>query len=590
MELTEHSSRRRTLAAALAFIVAVSLWAGLPGLPGPAALPAHAAAADAPVAAVSDTPHATAGDQPGGRPTIALALGGGSARGLTHIGLLKALEEAGIPIDFLVGTSMGSLVAGLYASGMSVDNLIYLVTTVEFGHLFEPLAPTRGGLVGPQRLEHFIDLLTDNATFDRLAIPFYAVLTHLETGQEVVWNTGRISRGILGSTAIPGTFPPVELDGEYYVDGGVASLVPVEAARRLGADVVIAADVRGYRRGPVNPHNPLEVLNTVLTHLLTANADAQLGLADVVVFPDISHNAHMAYDRAADLIQAGYEAAQQVLPQIRAVLLERDPAFPFGQEPPNAGWPEDVFAERVTEAMSLATADVHVLQLAALPSYEISGGSQARLQAGFEFSVGNVGPQPLYGMYSLMGAEGTWVHTLGLGVGTCRGICGAVFMRHGMNSQRWSPGLLIEGLADDLHYVLEWESRATETEPGWAAGLMFPVTSEALLRRRQVQLTILQDPRGLYGPAGEAVRGEAIYRWYLPAETRDVLGFLRGATHWYFGAGIGTKWDGTTALTPVLEAGVLLNEYVFGLHPVRLRAALTYRGGDSWALRLSLGE
>src|SRR5690606_882576 len=102
------------------------------------------------------------------RPTIGLALGGGSARGLTHIGVLKALEEAGIPVDMLVGTSMGSLVAGLYASGLSVDNLTYLVTALDLGNLFEPLMPPRGGLVNTERFERFLHALPGGATFDAL--------------------------------------------------------------------------------------------------------------------------------------------------------------------------------------------------------------------------------------------------------------------------------------------------------------------------------------------------------------------------------------------------------------------------------------
>src|SRR5690606_21378866 len=104
------------------------------------------------------------------RPTVAVVLGGGSARGLSHIGLLRALAENGIPVDMLVGTSMGSLVAGMYAAGLSVDNLTYLVTTVDLGLLFEPLLPPRGGLVGAERFERFIDLLTDTATFEQLPI------------------------------------------------------------------------------------------------------------------------------------------------------------------------------------------------------------------------------------------------------------------------------------------------------------------------------------------------------------------------------------------------------------------------------------
>ncbi|HLT59014.1 MAG TPA: patatin-like phospholipase family protein [Limnochordales bacterium] len=532
---------------------------------------------------------AAAAGADGERPTVALVLGGGSARGFSHIGLLKALAEAGIPVDMLVGTSMGSLVAGMYAAGLSVDNLVYVATTIDMGQLFEPLAPSRGGLVDPRRLQIFIDHLTGGATFDRLTVPFYAVLTHLETGQEVVWSQGPISRGILASIAIPGTFPPVELEGEYYVDGGVASMVPVEAARRLGADVIIAVDVRGKRTQPVDPTDPLDVLNTVLDHMLGANADAQLAQADVVVFPDIPADAGLEYDRAADFIAAGYAAAQEALPQIRAALLAKDPNFPFGIKPPPPGWPDAEFAQRVSDALNAATADVPVLQLSALPAYRL-GVDGAIRQLGFDLDLGHVKGQPLYGLYSLRVTDRTVVHTLGIGAGTCRGLCGAAFLRRDSAHAHWSPGLLLEGVAQHVHYAVEWEARATETGPGWQAELMYPLTSEALVRGHQLVVEVSRDPRGIYGPGRDAVRAEARIRWYLPAERRTALGFLRGATHWYFGAGLAQTWDGSSPPSPLVEAGAVLNEYVFGLHPVRLRAAVTYRGDESWSLLLALGE
>ncbi|HEY8495742.1 MAG TPA: patatin-like phospholipase family protein [Limnochordales bacterium] len=523
------------------------------------------------------------------RPTVAVVLGGGSARGLSHIGLLRALAENGIPVDMLVGTSMGSLVAGMYAAGLSVDNLTYLVTTVDLGLLFEPLLPPRGGLVGAERFERFIDLLTDTATFEQLPIPFYAVVTHLESGREVVWTKGKISRGMLASMSIPGAFPPVELDGEYYVDGGVASMVPVQAARRLGADVVIAVDVRGRRTRPVDPENALEVLDAVLTHMLEANADAQLALADVVVFPDVPADAGLEYDRAEDFIAAGYEAALAAIPQIRARLLELDPDFPFGSKPPPAGWPADVFAARVAEALSIVTADVHLRQLAALPSLDLRSNQPSRLQLGFDVNIGRLGRQPALALYSLHGTAAGWVHTLGLGFGTCRGACGAVFVRHGHGDGSWSPGLRLEGLVGDSHYTLEWESRANPTQPGWRAALMFPVTTEALVQGRQLVVHVQQDPRGLYGAPAGHVQAETLYRWYSPAEKRNLLRFLRGATHLYAGVGAAFTMDGSRLL-PVLEAGVVSNTYLFGLRPFRLRVALTYRGSEVWGLHISLGE
>src|SRR5690606_33008252 len=178
------------------------------------------------------------------RPTVAIVLGGGSSRGLAHIGLLQAFEEEGIPVDYLVGTSMGSIAAGLHAAGLSPENIEQLIVQSPVFELFAAARPSRGGLVETDRLERFLDAILDHATFDDVAIPYYSASTQLLTGEEAVIQHGRVSRAILASMAIPGVFPPVEIDGEYYVDGGVVSLIPVRAARRLGADVVIAVDVR----------------------------------------------------------------------------------------------------------------------------------------------------------------------------------------------------------------------------------------------------------------------------------------------------------------------------------------------------------
>lgn len=538
-------------------------------------LAAHPAAAD------------PAGDE---RPSVAVVLGGGAARGLSHIGLLRALAEAGIPVDMVVGTSMGSLVAGMYAAGLSVDNLEYLVTTMDLGNLFEPLLPPRGGIVGTERLERFINYLTNNATFDSVPVPFYSVVTHLESGQEVVWHTGLISRGMRASMSIPGTFPPVELDGEYYVDGGVAAMVPVEAARQLGADFVIAVDVRGQRVDPIDVDNPMAVLNAALGHLLKANADAQLGKADVIIFPDIPSDSGLDYDRAAEFIAAGYAAAQKALPEIRERLLALDPDFPFGSQPPPPGWPQDEFAELVTEAYSLATSDVQVQQLAALPSFEMRGGEPSRLQLGVDVPLGTLGRQRLLGTYSLQGTSTSWVHTFGLGVGTCRGLCAAAFVRRAHTDAHWSPGVLLEGVIGDFHYAVEWERPADVDHAAWHGEIMYPLTAEALVRGRQIYVQAHVDPRGMYGPPSDAVRADALLRWYLPAEKRNVLGIFRGATHWYAGAGLTAAWNGAPTYAPLLEAGLVADEYLFGLYPLRLRLALTYRGDASWGFRISLGE
>src|SRR5690606_37525994 len=208
------------------------------------------------------------------RPVVALALGGGAARGLAHIGVLRVFEEEGIPVDIVVGTSMGSVVGGLYSSGLSIANIEWAVTNIDLAQLFVASSPLKGGFVRTDLFERFIDFVTDQATFDDTVIPFYSVAANLRTGEEKLIHSGRLSRGILASMSIPGMFPAVEINGEYYVDGGVTSLIPVVAAYSLGADVVIAVDVRSGL-GDINPNNAFASINASLSHMLNANARSE---------------------------------------------------------------------------------------------------------------------------------------------------------------------------------------------------------------------------------------------------------------------------------------------------------------------------
>src|SRR5690606_26115345 len=196
-----------------------------------------------------------------------------------------------------VGTSMGSIVAGLHAAGLSPENIEQLIVQSPVFELFAAARPSRGGLVETDRFERFLDAILDHATFDDVAIPYYSVATHLLTGEEAVIQHGRVSRAILASMAIPGVFPPVEIDGEYYVDGGVVSLIPVTAARKVGADVVIAVDVRRAPE-PVDPHDIIAVLDLVMDHMARPTVNEQLAHADVIIHPNVDTDSSIEYDRA----------------------------------------------------------------------------------------------------------------------------------------------------------------------------------------------------------------------------------------------------------------------------------------------------
>ncbi|NLC53220.1 MAG: patatin-like phospholipase family protein, partial [Firmicutes bacterium] len=174
------------------------------------------------------------------QPSVALVLGGGSAWGLSHIGLLMSLEENGVPVDLLVGTSMGSIIAGLYAAGYSVDNIIEIFTSLDTATLLDIPFPPGSGYIETKGLQQYLDTLLGGKTCERLSIPFYPVAVNLKTGAVQALNQGKASTGILASMSIPGVFPPVLIEDQYYVDGGLKNQVAADVAADLGAEIIIA--------------------------------------------------------------------------------------------------------------------------------------------------------------------------------------------------------------------------------------------------------------------------------------------------------------------------------------------------------------
>lgn len=534
---------------------------------------------------------ATARGKPAGRPTVAVVLGGGSARGISHIGLLKAFAEEGIPVDMLVGTSIGSVVAGLHASGLSIANLEYLVTHLDLGRLFSTAAPGRGGIVETSRFERFLDALIGGATFDDVVLPYYSVVTHLQTGAEVVLHEGSVTKAILASIAIPGVFPPVEIDGEYYVDGGVASLIPVSAARRFGADVVIAVDVRRVVE-PVDPHDVIAVLDLMMDHLLGANVKQQLELADIVINPGLDSDSYMEYDQAELFIAKGYEAAKAAIPQIRELLLQRDPQFPFGSQEPPAGLSPEEMEARLALALAEAEREGRWLKMAPPVGMELRRDHPPIVRAGFDLPVGKLADgRPIYGSLSRERGAAGWVSTLGIGTGNCRVLCGGVFGRLDDESHRFNPGVLLQGEPNkNLRYRLEWEYRP-EKPSAWSFTAHNPASPSPWGQRHEVRLQVLQDPRGLTGPAHEELKADVLYRFYFPGPTANMLGLVRGNLAWYVGAGMRISFARPARLDALGEAGVLVEGRLFGLVPMRSRLSVVYSGEDApWSLRWTMGE
>lgn len=252
------------------------------------------------------------------RPTIGLALSGGAARGIAHVGVLRALAENNIPIDYIAGTSAGSLVGGAWASGMPVDQIADLGRKLRWRDVGR-VTVSRLGVQSNERLEQYLRERLPITRFEDLPIPFAAVATELKTGTPVVLcETGDIPFAIRASCAIPGWYVPVtDEQGRQLVDGGLVAIIPSSVARSLGAEIVIAVDVNAYGATFITPAS--SVIGVVLQSMLVVQKTAshyQLSLSDHVVKPKVGHIRWDEMGRADELIDAGYAAGLESVPAI----------------------------------------------------------------------------------------------------------------------------------------------------------------------------------------------------------------------------------------------------------------------------------
>ena len=249
---------------------------------------------------------------------IGLALGGGAAKGFAHIGVIKMLEASGIHPDVVAGTSAGSVVGALYASGMDA----FALQQAAFGLDETKIRDVRlfsGGLVQGQALQDYVNQLVHRQPIEQLKIPFVAVATELETGKRMLFVRGNTGRGVRASSSIPGVFEPVEINGRHYVDGGVVSPIPVDAARQLGADFVIAVDISSAPDGR-NPQGMVNIVGASLGIMGRQLAAQESARADVVIRPDLRGIGSTDFEQKHQAILAGEKATLAAMPTIRARL------------------------------------------------------------------------------------------------------------------------------------------------------------------------------------------------------------------------------------------------------------------------------
>lgn len=256
---------------------------------------------------------------------IALALGGGAAKGFAHVGVIKVLEANGIVPDIITGTSAGSVVGSLYAAGYNASQLEKIAAQLDQSNLTDWTLSSHGFIKG-EKLQSFINTQVHNRPLEKLARPFGAVATDLDSGQRVVFRLGNTGQAVRASASIPNVFVPVEIQGHRYVDGGLVSPVPVSAAREMGADLVIAVDISARPKSG-KATGFLSMLDQSLNILSVAALAQELKQADVVIRPKVQNIGSTAFDQRRQAMLAGEVAARQAIALIRSRMQQKQQAI-----------------------------------------------------------------------------------------------------------------------------------------------------------------------------------------------------------------------------------------------------------------------
>lgn len=252
--------------------------------------------------------------------TTALVLGGGSARGFAHIGVLEVLQKAGIKFDFVVGTSIGSLLGAYYTLGLPLEEAEWLAKNVRLKDMTDVTIP-QWGINKGDKLYQIVREALKNKSFQDLVTPFVVVTTDLETGESVLFREGDLIKAVQASCSIPGIFSPVRIDNRLLVDGGITESVPVSVARALGAGFVVAVDV-GFcvRQGKMK--NIVQIMIQAFQIMGEALNRYQSLQADVIIKPDLGDLDQLSFHRAEEAIVLGRRAAEQQLSYLEFKLKE----------------------------------------------------------------------------------------------------------------------------------------------------------------------------------------------------------------------------------------------------------------------------
>lgn len=264
-------------------------------------------------------PHTHTANTAKPKAVVALALGGGASKGFAHIGIIKVLKENNIPVKVVTGTSAGSIVGSLYASGMSPDRLELEAEILGKTDLVD-LTLSSSGFIKGEKLQNYINYKVGNRSIQQFPIKFAAVATDFESGKAVAFNRGNVGQAVRASASIPNVFQPAVIGGRRYVDGGLSQPVPVSAAKKQGANFIIAVDISARPVKNVNK-SFFSYLDQTFNVMSIPLLQHELGQANVVIKPKVLEMSSIGgFDQKQRAIQLGEEAARAALPEIKRKL------------------------------------------------------------------------------------------------------------------------------------------------------------------------------------------------------------------------------------------------------------------------------
>ena len=252
---------------------------------------------------------------------VTLVLGGGAARAIAHIGVLKVLAREKIPIDLIVATSMGSAIGAAYSLDLSLERVEKMALELSFHDLLDIIIP-RIAISRGKKLAETINTLVQNKGFKDLNIPLAVVATDISNGQTIIYQSGDLSLAIRASCSIPVIYQPVKIEDKFVVDGGIKNTVPVAVARQLGAKFIIASDA-GFCVKKALPTNIFQIMMQTYQIQGQELSNYESMDAEVIIKPDLGEIDQMAFDRAAECIEKGQEAGERALKKLNTLLPRR---------------------------------------------------------------------------------------------------------------------------------------------------------------------------------------------------------------------------------------------------------------------------